>query len=151
MMAHPNLLYAALVIAAGIGIPVMAAMNASIGARWGSPSGAAALLFVVGGVISLAVYVSTSSAPAKGGEPLPWFYYGAGALVAFYILTITAVAPKFGLGNAIFFVLLGQLIAASVIDHFGWLGAAQSSLTLRRAMGVAVMAVGVYLARKPPA
>ncbi|MEO1657876.1 MAG: DMT family transporter [Pseudomonadota bacterium] len=149
-MTHPNVVYALVMFAAGIGIPVMASMNASIGTRFGSPSAAAILLLLVGGLISLAVFLSTATNPVKSSEPVPWFYYGAGIFVAFYILSITAVAPKFGLGNAVFFVLLGQLIAASLIDHFGWLGAAQSSLTLRRVLGLAVMAVGVYLARKPP-
>ena len=31
----------------------------------------------------------------------------AGILVAFYVLSITAIAPKFGVGNAIFFVQIG--------------------------------------------
>ena len=52
------------------------------------------------------------------------------------------------MGNAIFFVLLGQLVAAAAIDHFGLWGAIKSTLTLRRGIGIGVMAVGVYLARK---
>ena len=54
-----------------------------------------------------------------------------------------------GLGNAIFFVLLGQIVAAAIIDHFGLLGAIQSAITPKRALGLVVMAVGLYLARKP--
>ena len=50
---------------------------------------------------------------------------------------------------AIFFVLLGQIVAAAVIDHFGWLGAIQTAMTPKRAIGIAVMALGLYLARKP--
>ena len=34
----------------------------------------------------------------------PWHLLLAGILVAFYVLSITAIAPKFGGGNAIFFV-----------------------------------------------
>ena len=47
-----------------------------------------------------------------------------------------------------FFVLLGQLVAAAAIDHFGLFGALRSELTLRRVAGLLVMALGVYLARK---
>jgi transporter family-2 protein len=43
--------------------------------------------------------------------------------VAFYVLTITWIAPTFGIGNAVFFVLLGQLVSAALIDHFGLFGA----------------------------
>jgi len=51
-------------------------------------------------------------------------------------------------GNAVFFVLLGQLVAAAVIDHFGLMGALPFALTPRRALGIAVMALGVWLAKR---
>jgi transporter family-2 protein len=41
------------------------------------------------------------------------------------------------------------LIAAAAIDHFGLWGAMKSEITGRRIAGIAVMALGVYLARKP--
>jgi transporter family-2 protein len=62
---------------------------------------------------------------------------------------VTWSAPRIGVGNAIFFVLLGQLIAAAIIDHFALFGAARTTLTIQRAIGLLVMAVGVYLAKKP--
>ena len=62
---------------------------------------------------------------------------------------ITWEAPKIGSGNAVFFVPLGQLSVAVAIDHFGLRGAAQGSVSGKRAFGIAVMAVGVYLALKP--
>ena len=65
------------------------------------------------------------------------------------MLSVTLSAPRIGVGNAIFFVLLGQLIAAATIDHFGLFGALKTELTVRRALGLVVMAVGVYLAKKP--
>ena len=43
--------------------------------------------------------------------------------MVFYILSITTIAPKFGIGNAVFFVLIGQLASAAVIDHFAFFAA----------------------------
>ena len=37
----------------------------------------------------------------------------AGILVSFYVLSMTVIAPKFGFGIAIFFVLVGQLLFAA--------------------------------------
>jgi transporter family-2 protein len=68
--------------------------------------------------------------------------------MVFYIASITTIGPRIGIGNAIFFVLLGQLIAAAVIDHFGLFGAIKSALTFQRSIGIVVMAIGVYLAKK---
>ena len=47
------------------------------------------------------------------------------------------------------FVLLGQMVAAATIDHFGLWGALKTTLTPRRAVGILIMAIGLYLARKP--
>jgi transporter family-2 protein len=78
----------------------------------------------------------------------PWLFTGA-IFVVFYILSITWAAPRVGIANAVFFVLLGQLVAAAGIEHFGLLGAAPSAITLRRVVGIVVMAIGVYLAKRP--
>jgi len=64
------------------------------------------------------------------------------------VLTITFIAPKFGIGNAVFFVLLGQLISAAAIDHFGLFGAPVSPLGAARVGGIALMAAGVYLTQQ---
>lgn len=69
----------------------------------------------------------------------------AGALIAFYVLSITWIAPAFGVGNAVFFVLLGQMISAAAIDHFGLFGARMVPLTSLRMPGLMAMAGGLAL------
>jgi transporter family-2 protein len=78
----------------------------------------------------------------------PLWSYAAALGVVLYVLSVTWSAPRIGVGNAIFFVLLGQLIAAAAIDHLGLFGALKTTLTVRRAIGLLVMAFGVYLAKK---
>lgn len=73
------------------------------------------------------------------------YYYLGGFFVMFYILSITWVAPRFGVASSVAFVLLGQFIAMSVIDHFGFFGAQQYTLTLKRFFGLAFMAAGVFM------
>ena len=86
-----------------------------------------------------------------GPEPLralpgqPKHLFLAGVLVAFYVLSITFIAPTFGVGNAVFFVLLGQLVSAAAIDHFGLFGAQVSNVSGMRLLGLAVMAAGVAI------
>jgi len=77
---------------------------------------------------------------------LPFYFYLGGVFVAFYVLSITWVAPRFGVGNAVAFVLLGQLISMAAIDQFGLLGAPTHTITLQRCIGLILMSVGVFLA-----
>jgi bacterial/archaeal transporter family-2 protein len=133
---------------AGVGIPVMAALNGGLSARLGSPVSAAFVLFVVGAVASGLLLLATGApSPFRAVAPFP-FWLG-GLLVAFYILCVTLAAPKIGVANAIFWVLLGQLMSASAIDHFALFGVERFAMTPQRALGLLLMVAGVFLARKP--
>ena len=145
----PAYTYAAIMFAAGVGIPILAALNASLGARIGAPAAAALILFTVAFLTSALVVAVTGSARALAHAPSqPKHLFLAGCLIAFYVLSITWIAPRFGVANAVFFVLLGQIVAAATIDHFGLFGARQTPLTWLRASGIALMAVGLFLARR---
>ena len=140
---------AAMMFAAGLGIPVFAALNAGLGQQLGGPVAATAVTFAIGFVIATAMLVFTGFPAASTFTfERPWLWIGA-VVMLFYATSVAYSAPRIGLGNAIFFVLLGQIVAAAIIDHFGLLGSIQSAITPRRALGLAVMAFGLYLARKP--
>ncbi|MGB2894513.1 MAG: DMT family transporter [Albidovulum sp.] len=148
-MTSENLRYAAVMALAGIGIPVLAALNARLGSRLGSPAAAATILFVVaflGAALTMIATRGTAALSAAADQPKHLFL--AGLLVAFYVLSITWVAPRFGLGNAIMWVLLGQLLSAAVIDQWGLMGAMVRDVTPVRAAGLAFMAIGVILTQR---
>ncbi|MGB5559919.1 MAG: DMT family transporter, partial [Paracoccaceae bacterium] len=107
-MTAETVKYAAVMLAAGIGIPVLAALNAQLGGRIGSPAGAAVVLFVVALGAAVVVLLLTAGPGVLARIPAqPKHLLLAGLLVAFYVLSITWIAPRFGVGNAVFFVLLG--------------------------------------------
>ena len=140
--------YALIMLAAGIGVPVLAALNAQLGARMGSPAAAAMIVFAVAFCCATVVTVLTSPSALARAIGQPPHLFLAGALIAFYLLSITYIAPKFGIGNAIMFVLIGQFIAAAGIDHFGLFGAMVKPLSLQRAGGILVMVCGLTLAMR---
>lgn len=140
--------YAGVMFLAGIGVPMLAALNAALGVRIGSPWAAATVLFAVAFVCAaITALISGPQALSRLPEA-PRHLLLAGVLIAFYVLSITYVAPRFGVGNAVFFVLLGQLVSAAAIDQFGLFGARVTPLTLTRATGIAVMAIGVWITQR---
>lgn len=137
--------YALIMLAAGIGIPILAALNSTLGRFIGSPAAAGAILFTVALTIAVTATLITGPQALGRATEAPKHLFLAGALVAFYVLSITYIAPSFGIGNAVFFVLIGQLISAAAIDHFGLLGAQHNPLNLTRAGGLALMGIGVWV------
>jgi transporter family-2 protein len=141
--------YAVIMLLAGVGIPIMAVLNTQLGKGIGSPAAAATVLFTVALVATATVMFLTSGpGPLRLISTQPSYLLLAGFGVVFYVLSVTWIAPRFGIGNAVFCVLLGQMIAATAIDHFGLFGAMVKPLSLLRASGVGLMVLGVLFIQK---
>jgi transporter family-2 protein len=141
--------YAAIMLLAGVGIPIMAVLNTQMGKGIGSPAAAATVLFIVAFLASaIAMFATNGTQSLRLVPSQPFYLLFAGFGVVFYILSVTWIAPRFGLGNAIFCVLLGQMIAATAIDQFGLFGAVVKPLSLLRASGVGLMVLGVLFIQK---
>lgn len=140
--------YSVIMLLTGIGIPVMAALNAQLGVRIGSPAAASVILFLSALLICVAATMATGMPDLAKVAAAPPYLLFSGAFVAFYVLAVTWIGPRFGIGNAVFLVLLGQIVAAALIDHFGMFGVPRSPLTLLRMTGLVMMVVGVALARR---
>ncbi len=149
-MNAPSLaFYIALSTVGGILIPIMAALSGGLGRTIDNPWIAAAI--VSGGGFALVL----AFALLNGGMNFSWDAVGraqplqllAGAGFAFYLLSITWVGPRFGIGNAVMFVLGGQIISSALIDHFGLFGAPHKPIDLLRAAGLAIMMTGIVIAQ----
>lgn len=139
-------IFAFIMLVAGLGVPLMATLNSGLGARLQSPALAASILFLVGLAISIVYLLAVEGVPMTiYKENTPWYFYFGGFFVMFYILSITSVAPHFGISNAVSFVLLGQLVAMSLIDHYGLIGVPKYLLNPQRIIGLLLMAVGVMM------
>ncbi len=147
-MSANTLFLSSLMLIAGMGIPVMAALNTGLSQHLQSPMGAVLVLTLVAMIIAVLGLTISGGPNLTAIGTTPPIYFFAGALFVLYIGSITFAAPKIGLGTAVFYVLLGQLISASIIDHFGLWGSQISIITPKRLLGLAFMALGVYLARK---
>ncbi|MEO8243189.1 MAG: DMT family transporter [bacterium] len=148
-MTGDTLRYAALMLLAGVGIPILAALNAQLGGRIGAPVAASVVLFAVALVACLVVLAFSGQAAAFAKLSVqPKGLFLAGLFVAFYVLSVTWVAPRFGVGNAVFCVLLGQMIAATLIDQFGLFGAMVRTVTLTRGLGLTAMIAGLVLLQR---
>ena len=139
---------ASIMLAAGLGIPILASLNAALGQFIGSPVVAVIVLLGVAFLSICLISLTTNNFPMTKLIEAPKHLFVAGFFVVFYMLSVTASAPHFGIGNAIFFVLLGQLISAAFIDHFALFGSSGSALTLTRATGLALMSLGVWLTQQ---
>ena len=147
--------YALWAFAAGVLIPVMAVLNGTLSRATGNPYLATVVLFAIGLGVSVAVLAIKG---IEGAQSLtrvsPQLYLG-GVIVAFYVLSVSILAPRFGVGNTILFVVAAQIVTSAVIDHFGLFGAMLRPISALRLAGLVLLVAGLVITQfgvtKPPA
>ncbi len=138
---------AAWAAAAGAFIPVMAVLNARLGRVLGEATQAAIILFLVGLLAACAVSLFASGkvpnfqllAQAKVMD------FAGGLIVAGYVISVTLLAPRFGIGNVILFAVAAQIVTSAVIDNYGLFGAAMRPVDGFRLLGIGVVLSGLVI------
>jgi len=128
----------------GTAVGIQSQIAGAMGQRVGGT--ASSFIIHLSGLILSGIYLY-----ARGGEKirdwqsLPWYMLGAGIFGLVLYQTINITLPRLGSTMMIMLIIVGQLLTATVIDHFGLLGAATRPLELSRALGIATLLVGSYL------
>jgi transporter family-2 protein len=147
MKAETLVFYAGWAALAGVLIPVMAALQGTMGRSLQSPFHASligvGIAFITVGITFAVFRPAMPSGDLFAAVPkLAWF---AGLAMAFYALTVTFLTPKFGVGNVVMCVVVAQLVMSSVIDQFGLFGAPVYQIDIKRAAGLLLLGGGAAL------
>jgi bacterial/archaeal transporter family-2 protein len=141
-----KILFAALAIAAGMAAAMQGATNAGLAKSTGFGP-AVVVNTVVVMIAAIGLWVSTGARTTFFPAGVPWTLY-LGGLFGFVIISSLAfVFPKIGAAYAITLMVSGQCVAALAVDHFGLMGMPHDPLTLKRLIGVALVAAGVVVIR----
>lgn len=139
---------ALLMVAGGVAIAVQAPINTALGRGIGSGMVAGAISFGVGFValLILSLLSGQGAAFARVTNIAPWLLLG-GLLGAYYVWAIIATLPRLGVLTAISAVVLGQLVAAMVIDRLGAFGLPVHPISPTRILAALLVGAGLVLSR----
>ena len=141
------MLYFVLAFVAGLALTIQVGINSTLRHRLNDPW-MATLISFLGGTLGLTVFVllTRASLPARTAiASVPSWAWLGGLVGAFYVATTVIVAPRLGSATLLAFVVLGQLLASLVIDHYGWIGFAQHPISTVRILGAVLLFGGVLL------
>jgi bacterial/archaeal transporter family-2 protein len=139
--------YYVLAFVAGMALTIQVGINSTLRHGLGNPALATLVSFIVGTVgLVLFLLLTRTSLPTRAAiaSVPPWAWFG-GLVGAFYVATTVIVGPRLGSATLLALVILGQLLAALVIDHFGWIGFPQHSISAVRIAGAVLLFSGVLL------
>jgi transporter family-2 protein len=136
-------------IVAGAGVAVQAAINSRLRFILGAPVWAASTQFVIGlaALVAMAMLMRTPLPPSTAFSRAPWWMWTGGLFGAAFILMTVVATPRLGAALMLAGVIVGQLAAALLIDHFGMFGAEVVPISAARVAGVLLLVGGVALIR----
>ncbi|WP_108803201.1 DMT family transporter [Aquimarina sp. Aq107] len=140
-----------LAFAAGAFVPIQTGANALLGKNLGSGMLSTLVVFVVA-TLSTALFIAFQRPTIPNITQLSaiplYAWVTGGILGAAYIYLLIYTAPKLGMAGVVGFVVSGQLIAAMLFDHFGWMGFEQHSINWKRFLGALLLITGVLIIKK---
>ncbi len=144
-----NNLYLLLALGTGAGVAVMAVFNARLGGLLGGPFWAAAAQFIVAlSTVLLVASATRQPAPITAGlNGAPWWVWTGGMFSATFVVVSTFLTPRLGVAVTLAMIIVGQLTAALVVDHFGLFGGPVVRVSVTRVAGVALLLAGITLMR----
>ena len=130
---------------AGAFIPLIGILNARVGRALGEPIYATVIVFFVAILIALFISVAfgKSSLTTENLQNLAVFDFGAGLIVAFYVISATVLAPKIGVANFIVMAVSSQILFSLMIDHFGLFGAPVKPISMIQLFGAVMLLIGL--------
>jgi transporter family-2 protein len=78
---------------------------------------------------------------------MPWWGWVGGGIGALFIVVSIVLTPRLGTALTLATITAGQLLAALVLDHYGWLGAPMIRLSVPRVLGALCLLLGIALMR----
>ncbi|HMW02059.1 MAG TPA: DMT family transporter [Acidobacteriota bacterium] len=141
-----------LILCSGILVTVQAAINAQLRTYVVNPFYSSLISFVVG-TVALLVIALVSNATGQTGnwrgatQAPSWLLIG-GVLGAIYVTSAILAIPKIGAGSVATSLIVGQLLAALMLDHFGWIGLPRFELTGSRIFGAGLLILGLWFIQR---
>ena len=134
-------------LAGGVAVGLQSPMASMITQRLGIFE-SVFIIHIGGAVLALLPLLFWGGGKLAQWKQLPWYTLIAGAFGLVVISAISYMIPRVGVAASIVAIVAGQLLVSAVLDQYGWLGAMIRPLDLTRAIGLAVVFVGVWLTVK---
>lgn len=133
----------------GLAVGVQPVINARLG-NFAGNAAVAALISTVTSTTCLTLYVLITRPGLPSWGTLrtgPWWMWTGGLIGAIYVAVSLNLAQRLGATVLVAVVLIGQMIAAILVDHYGLFGLDQQEISPLRILGVICLIVGVVLIR----
>lgn len=148
VLSQTPILVLIVVAIAGVSIAIQAPINAALGKAIGSSTTAAAVSFGVGFIVLCLVSVIVGdSGSFLRLQTVSFGLLAGGVFGAFYVWSALWGVTSLGVLSTVSALVLGQLVAALVLDYFGPFGLPTHEISASRMLAACLVASGLVLSR----
>jgi transporter family-2 protein len=133
-------------ILAGALITIQSVLNAALGERTGNLGSVLMLTLVSIVVLLFLILLFPGTADFRAAPGLArWYLYLGGVLGIAILAAPIFLIPRIGATSTLTALVLGQLLLALLIDHFGWFAAPRITADGWRIAGMLLVVAGAFL------
>lgn len=143
-------LFILMVMIVGALTPIQASINARIGTLLQNPFYGTLVNFIVGlaAVLILLSLLRPEVPSPRQITAIPPYLYLGGVIGVMLVTSLVIAVPKIGATNALMALIVGQMLISILIDHNGWLGVPENTVTVSRITGAGLLLTGLYLIQR---
>ncbi len=143
------LIFFGIAVLAGAMVTMQSVLNSALGGKTGYLGSVLILTAISIAVLAVLIRLFPGTANLQS---LPgfsqWYLYAGGVLGIVIVVAPILLIPKIGTTATLTGLVVGQLLLAVVIDHFGVLNVRRVEFDITRLFGVVLLAIGAYLVVK---
>jgi bacterial/archaeal transporter family-2 protein len=121
-------------------------MNSSVAKYLGSPLTANVTFFFVALITSIFLFLIFGKFDTLYKvKDVPIYLYLTGFVSAFFVLGTTFLVPNLGARKFFILLIAGQIVMAVAVSHFGVLESPKDPVTIKKAIGAALVVLGAMI------
>ncbi|HEX3030710.1 MAG TPA: DMT family transporter [Bacillota bacterium] len=147
----PQLLFLLVAAISGVAMAIQGTLNSALGKVIGLFE-ATLVVHVIGAVLVAVLLFGFRVGQGHSGLGAytlgPWYNYLGGILSVAIIYLVAVSIPRLGVCNATTAIIVGQVLAACLIDHLGLFGVKKLPMGIYQILGLGLLATGAKLLLK---
>lgn len=146
-----NFTYLLMPVAAGVLLSSQIAIEIKTKTIFGHFLPASVLAFGVAFIVCLvwSFYIGINPFPSNQQmTEMKWYYYLGGIIRVLYLMLVVNASLKYGNGLTCSVVVVAQLVASIIIEHFGFFDMPIIKINPQRVVGAMFLVLGVYFVGK---
>lgn len=137
-------LYILFALVMGATLSIYLPMNSAVSKHLGSVITANITFFLVALMTSIVIFIFWGEhRTIQNVSKVPSWLYLTGVVSAVMILGATFLIPKIGVRQFFIITVSGQILAALIVSHYGFLGTPTDVITAKKIIGALLVVVGL--------